>query len=897
MEGLIIVCNSTPLSATPFERETPFEFSSKPLKPKISFNKTHDPVVSIKLDSRVTDAHLNYLCKNGRLKEAIAALDSIAQRGSKVRPHTFARLIQSCIDANSIHLGRKLHKHIGLLSEIDPFTETKLVSMYAKCGSLDDARMVFDGMRQRNLYTWSAMIGACSRERRWREVIGLFFSMMEDGFVPDDFLFPKILQACGNCGDVETGKLIHSIVIRSGLSCENRVSNSILAVYAKCGRLTSARRFFEKMEGKDKVSWNSIISGYCLKGEIEEACQVFYLMRKDGIEPSLVTWNILMTSYNQLGNCELAMEVIKEMKSFGITPDVITWTSMIAGLAQNNRTTQALELFTEMLLAGVEPNGITLTTAISACAPLKALREGMEFHSVAVKMGYAEDVLVGNSLIDMYSKCGKLEAAQEVFDTILEKDVYTWNSMIGGYCQAGYCGKAHDLFMNMQGSNVAPNVITWNVMIMGYMLSGDEDQAMDLFDRMEKDGNIKRDTASWNSLIAGYLQNGQKNKALGIFRKMQSLFVRPNSVTILSLLPACENLVAAKKVKEIHGCVLRRNLESDLSVANSLIDSYAKSGNIIYSRNIFDRMSTKDIITWNTLIAGFVLHGCSRAALDLFDQMKKAGFKPNRGTFVSIISAWGLAGMVDEGKRVFSSMIEDYYVLPCMEHCLAMVNLLGRSGRLEEAIEFVENMPIEPDFSVWSALLTAGRFHGNGRLAVYAGERLLQLKPGNASIQRFVFQTYALCGISEDSLNLRMPGKGNETKESTGWSWIEVKNMVHDFVAGDQSKPNLGILYSWIRSIAGQIWGPDPHDGLCIEEEEKEEICGVHSEKLAIAFALIGSPQASQSIRIVKNLKICGDCHRMAKFISKIYRCEIYLSDSACLHHFKGGHCSCRDYW
>ncbi|KAF5955760.1 hypothetical protein HYC85_008616 [Camellia sinensis] len=338
---------------------------------------------------------------------------------------------------------------------------------------------------------------------------------------------------------------------------------------------------------------------------------------------------------------------------------------------------------------------------------------------------------------------------------------------------------------------------------MGYMLSGDEDQAMDLFDRMEKDGNIKRDTASWNSLIAGYLQNGQKNKALEIFRKMQSLFVRPNSVTILSLLPACENLVAAKKVKEIHGCVLRRNLESDLSVANSLIDSYAKSGNIIHSRNIFDRMSTKDIITWNTLIAGFVLHGCSLAALDLFDQMKKAGFKPNRGTFVSIISAWGLAGMVDEGKRVFSSMIEDYYVLPCMEHCLAMVNLLGRSGRLEEAIEFVENMPIEPDFSVWSALLTAGRFHGNSRLAVYAWGKITSIKTREC-----------------------LHSAGNETKESTGWSWIEVKNMVHDFVAGDQSKPNSGILYSWIRSIAGQIWGPDPHDGLCIEEEEKEEICG-----------------------------------------------------------------------
>ncbi|XP_057470112.1 pentatricopeptide repeat-containing protein At1g19720 [Actinidia eriantha] len=887
MDGLILSSNSSSPLATSFKASS--EFSSKPLKPKISVPKTQEPV-SVKPGPRITDSHLNYLCKNGRLSEAIAALDSIAQCGSKVKPHTFTRLIQSCTDANSIHLGRKIHEHIGLLSEIDQFVVTKLVGMYAKCGSLVEARQVFDEMGERNLFTWSAMIGACSREGKWREVVKLFYSMMEDGVVPDNFLFPKILQACGNCGDGETGKLIHSIVIRSGMSSKIRVSNSILAVYAKCGRLSLARRLFEKMEGKDEVSWNSIISGYCLKGEIQEARRLLNLMREDGIDPVSITWNMLITSYNQLGNCELAVEVMKEMESLGITPDVITWTSMISGFAHNNRTNQALELYREMILAGVEPNKVTLATAISACASLKALREGMELHSIAVKIGIFVDIVV-NSVIDMYSKCGKLEAAQRVFDTTLEKDVYTWNSMIGGYCQAGYLGKAHDLFMKMHGSDVSPNAITWNIMITGYMENGEEDQAMDLFQRMEKDGTVKRDTASWNSIISGYLQNGHKNKALGIFRQMQSLFVRPNSVTILSLLPACANLVAVKKIKEIHGCVFQGNLESDLSVANALIDSYAKAGNIVYSRTIFDRMQTKDIITWNTMIASYVLHGCPHPALEVFDQMKKVGLKPNRGTFVYIISACGLAGMVDEGKQIFSSMVEKYNVFPCLEHCLAMVHLFGRSGKLEEAIRFVENMAIETDFTVWLALLTAGRSYGNVGLVAYARERLLELKPRNVSIQSFALQTYALCGISE--------GEASETRKSLGWSWIEVKNTVHTFTAGDQSKRNSEGLYSWIRSITGKIWAPDPHDGRCIEEEEeeKEEIGGVHSEKLAIAFALIGSPQASQSIRIMKSLRICGNCHRMAKFVSKTYGCEIYLTDSACLHHFYGGHCSCGDYW
>lgn len=469
--------------------------------------------------------------------------------------------------------------------------------------------------------------------------------------------------------------------------------------------------------------------------------------------------------------------------------------------------------------------------------------------------------------------------------------------MIGGYCQAGYLGKAHDLFINMQISDMPPNVVTWNTMITGYMRNGDEDQGMELFQRMVKDGNIKRDTASWNSVISGYLQNGNKDKALGIFRQMQSLFVRPNAVSILSLLPACANLVAAKKVKEIHGCVLRRNLQPELFVANALIDSYAKSGTILYSRNIFDGMSRKDVKTWNRMIAGYVLHGRSYVALDLFDQMKKVGLKPNQETLVSIISACGLAGMVDEGKRVFSSMTENDDISPCLDHCLAVVHLFGRSGRLEEAIDFVENMAVEPDFSVWSALLIAGGIHVNTRLVVYAGERLLELKPGDAFIQRFVLQTYALSGISADSLNMRKHVKGNETKESCGWSWIEVKNKVHNFVVGDHSKTNSDILYAWIRTIARKIRGCAPRDGLHIQEEEKEEIGAVHSEKLAIAFALAGTPQASRCIRIVNDLRICKDCHQTAKYISKTYGCEIYLSDTVCLHHFKSGQCSCRDYW
>ncbi|OMO75252.1 hypothetical protein COLO4_26230 [Corchorus olitorius] len=313
MENMMIPCTSKPPVIIPTKLGNSTEFSQFPTKLTFSnTRKTHNP--------KLSDTYLNYLSRNGRLTEALSALDSIAQSGSQVRPSTFINLLQACIGLGSLDLGRKLHARIHLVEENDPFVETKLVSMYAKCGSLADARKVFDRMNGRNIYAWSAMIG----------------------------------------------------------------------------------------------------------------------------------------------------------------------------LAQNGRKWQALCLFKEMFLAGIKPNGVTITSAVSAAASLRVLNMGREIHSVALKMGVIDNVLVGNSLIDMYAKCGELEAARQVFDKIEEKDVYSWNSMIAGYCHAAYCGKAYELFMKMQESDVKPNAITWNSMISGYIQNGDEDRAMDLFQRMERDGKAEK---------------------------------------------------------------------------------------------------------------------------------------------------------------------------------------------------------------------------------------------------------------------------------------------------------------------------------------------------------------------------------------------------------------------
>ncbi|CAN1127090.1 Pentatricopeptide repeat-containing protein At1g19720 [Linum perenne] len=878
-------------------------FSSNPPKPdnppEISFVPPGKSSVSHSGKPHAAanaDSYLTYLCRNERLSDAVNALDSLAQ--AKLKTATLIELLQSCIDSKSLDLGRKIHARIDLAEDQSVFVWTKLVGMYAKCGSFVDARKVFDGMRERNLYTWSAIIAACCRENRWEEAMDLFYSMMRDGILPDGFLLPKILQACANCEDYETGRLIHSLVIKCGHGSYPLVNNSILSMYAKCGKLELALLLFHCIDKTNIVAWNTLMNGYCLKGEIDEAVNLFNAMCKEGVAPNSLTWTILLTGYHNIGHCDAALDIMKTMESFGIKTDVVAWTSVISGYAQSNgQQSRAISLFKEMISAGAQPNEVTIAVVISVCAYMRWLNNGLEIHAFAVKMGFIDDnVFVGNSFIDFYSKCEKLDAAQEVFDMMPEKNALTWNSMIGGYIEAGYWRKAYDLFTRMQKSDIQPNVVTWNTLISGLMQNGDEEEAIDMFYRMEKDAKTKCDIVTWNALIAGYSKMGQKEKAVRVFRQMLSYGFSPNTVSILSVLPAVANLITLQNVKELHGAVLRRNLEASISISNSLIDSYANSGKLEYSRTLFEKMKRKDPITWDSMTAAYIAHGCSDTALTLVDDMLAQGLPPNQGTFVNMILAHSLNGNVDGGKHELAHMIEEYQLTPTIEIYSAMIDLYGRVGRLEEAIRFIEAMPIEPASSVWCKLFTACRVHGCQNLAIHAGEKILGLEPGNSLIRHLVLQTYTLRGRPDDELRVKKLQVMHQLPKLIGESWVEIRNTVHSFVSGDMSKPYSNLLVSWIDGISQEI-KEEELQGLCITDEENEDVSGLHSEKLVLAFAFVSSAVTPQTIRIVKNMRICGDFHQMAKYISLKYGCVIYTSHPGCFHYFKGGRCSCGDYW
>lgn len=741
------------------------------------------------------------------------------------------------------------------------------------------------------------MIGTYAIRGMYSEVLALAVSMVREGVLPDRFMITRIFQACAYAEDLELGRALHSMAIRRGFMGRVKdvpVGNSVLVMYVKCGELARARRVFEKMARRDLGTWNSMIFGCCRSGEWEEAQGLLDAMRREGTEPGIVTWNTLISSYARSGELDVAVELLEQMEESGVEPDVVTWTSLVSGFVHSDRGDEALQCFIQMRLAGVDPNGMTIASAISACASLKLLGQGRELHGHAIKVGSVNNVLSGNSLVDMYAKCGEIVAARRIFNEIPEKDIFSWNSMVAGYVQTGYCGKAYELFCKMENYGVRRNVITWNTMISGYIRNGDDERAFELFQMMESYG-VKRDTASWNILIAGSVNNGYFDRALRIFRQMQSLLMRPDYITILSIIPAFANLVAAWKVREIHACIFHHNLEMDGKIANALINAYSKSGDLAGASAVFDRHSSRNIISWNCIILAHLLHGLPNEALYHFSRMKEEGMLPDHTTLTAVIKAYGLEGKVSEGRETFLNMINDYNIAPDLDHYAAMVDLLGRSGRLQEAYELIDEMPLTPNSTVWEAFLTAAIMNGNVRLAHLAARELSVIEPREPRVQRLVSSLQDLAGKSVDVPKVMVPNKGRMLDDVSSCS-TEISNRVYLFSTGD----NVGLEHTVaeLKLMMMQLGLSmlDIGNRTLDVEEEKEEVAGIHCEKLAIAFGISNSPHF-RSVRIMKTARMCNHCHTFAKLVSKKYERQILIKDPKCLHKFEGGLCSCEDYW
>ncbi|CAK9211914.1 unnamed protein product [Sphagnum troendelagicum] len=580
---------------------------------------------------------------------------------------------------------------------------------------------------------------------------------------------------------------------------------------------------------------------------------------------------------------------------------------------------------------GISPNEFTFVPVINACAGLGALEDGRLVHEQLIQSGCKFDVFVGNSLVDMYAKCGSIEDAWRVFNKMPSRDVVTWNAMILGQVKCGQGQKALELFREMEQEGVWPNAVTFMAVLNAcasvvslqegrcvhekVIQSGCESDILvgtSLVDMYAKCGSIEdcqrvfdkmpsRNVVTWTAIILGYVKCGQGQKALDLFQEMKQEGVHPNAFTFVAVLNACASLVALEDGRCAHEQIIQSGCESDVFVGSSLVDMYAKCGSIEDAWRVFNKMPCRDVVTWTAMILGHVKCQQGQKALELFRQMQWEGVEPNDVTFVCLLSACSHAGLVDEGMHCYTSMITDYMISAKLEHYTCMVDLLGRAGHLQEAENMIMAMPFEPHVAPWMALLGACRIHGNVEMGERVAKQILELDPENSAGYVLLSNIYAAAGNMHLSKNVEQQRKERGVKKQPGRTWIEVNNEVHTFVVDDQDHPQMIEIRAELQRLSGLMhdagYVPDTnfvlHD---VEEEEKLFHLCHHSEKLAIALGLINTPPGTP-LRIRKNLRVCEDCHTSAKFISKVVGRAIMVRDVNRFHHFEDGICSCMGYW
>lgn len=615
--------------------------------------------------------------------------------------------------------------------------------------------------------------------------------MLLSGVEPNSYTFPFLLKSCAQIPASLEGKQIHTHILKLGLDSDAFVHTSLINMYVRNGELGDARQVFDKSFMRDAVSFTALINGYACRGYLDDAKRLF-----------------------------------DEMP----VRDTVSWNAMISGYAQCGRYEEALYFFQEMLKVKVKPNESTIVSVLSACAHLGSIEIGNWVRSWIDNNGFGSNIRLVNALIDMYAKCGDLEAARMLFDAIPQRDLISWNVMIGGCTHLSHF-----------------------------------------------------------------------KEALALFRQMQLSIQAPSEVTFLNVLPACACLGALDLGKWIHAYI-DKNMSNTAnnSLYTSLIGMYAKCGSIESAQQVFDAIENKCLASYNAMISALALHGNADRALDVFNRMVDEGFEPDDVTFVGILSACSHAGLVETGCRYFDSMILDYKISPKLHHYGCMIHLLSRAGLFDEAEAIMKRMEMKPDGAIWGSLLGACRVHGNVELAEVVADHLLELEPENPGVYALLSNIYAGAGKWEDVATIRTQLNDKGMKKLPGCSSIEVDSVVHEFLVGDKVHPRSNEIYEMVDEIdkllklAGHV--PDNSEVLYDVESSKEGDLCCHSEKIAIAFGLI-STRPGTTIRIVKNLRVCGNCHSEAKLISKVFRREIIARDRNRFHHFKDGMCSCKDYW
>ncbi|XP_062226558.1 pentatricopeptide repeat-containing protein At3g26782, mitochondrial-like [Phragmites australis] len=793
-------------------------------------------------------------------------------------------------------------------------THNVMLNGYAKLGRLSDAEELFDRMPARDVASWNTLMSGYFQSGQYLAALETFVSMNQSGDLsPNAFTFGCAMKSCGalgwrgltlqllgmvhkfdsqddnevkaalvdmfvRCGAVDLASRLFVGIQRPTIFCRN----SMLVGYAKTYGVDHALELFDSMPERDIVSWNMMVSALSQGGRVREALDMVVEMRNKGVRLDSTTYTSSLTACARLLSLawgkQLHAQVIrnlpridpyvasalvelytkcgcfKEAKGvFGSLHDRnnVSWTVLIAGFLQYGCFTESVELFNQMRAELMTLDQFALATLISGCCSRMDLCLGRQLHSLCMKSGQIQAVVVSNSLISMYAKCGNLQSAESIFRFMVERDIVSWTSMITVYSQVGNITKAREFFDGMP----TRNVITWNAMLGAYIQHGAEEDGLKMYSTMLSEKDVK-----------------------------------PDWVTYVTLFRGCANVGSNKLGDQIIGHTVKVGLILDISVANAVITMYSKCGRILEARKVFNILNGKDLVSWNAMITGYSQHGMGKQAIEIFDDMLRKGAKPDYISYVAVLSGCSHSGLVQEGKSYFDMMKRVHNISPGLEHFSCMVDLLGRAGHLTEAKDLIDEMPMKPTAEVWGALLSACKIHGNNELAEFAAKHLFELDSPDSGSYMLLAKIYADAGKSDDSAQVRKLMRDKGIKKNPGYSWMEVENKVYVFKADDVSHPQVIAIRKKLDELMERI----ARLGYVRTESPRSEIH--HSEKLAVAFGIMSLP-AWMPIHIMKNLRICGDCHTVIKLISSVTGREFVIRDAVRFHHFKGGSCSCGDYW
>ncbi|XP_068639014.1 pentatricopeptide repeat-containing protein At1g74630-like [Aristolochia californica] len=611
---------------------------------------------------------------------------------------------------------------------------------------------------------------------------------------------------------------------------------------------------------------------------------------KAGLDQNpLLVGQLLLSAVTVSDAIDFALSLFAEIAS----PDVFMRNTLIRGFSESGSPHEALLMYTQMRHQSVVPDSFSFAFLFKAAANMKSLDAGTQLHCQALLFGLDTHLFVRTTLISTYAEAEDLTSAQRAFDETEEPNVVTWNAIVTAYFRCSDLVGADQMFNKMP----VRDLTSWNIMLAGYTKAGELEVARRLFNEMPD-----TDSISWSTMIVGFAHNGCLDEAFYFFRESQRMGMGYNEVSLTGILSVSAQVGAFMSGKVLHGYIVKAGLNHVMPVTNALLDVYAKCGDTEMARGVFyQMMENKSVISWSIMMAALAMQGQAEEVQELFAEMEKSEIRPDGVTFVSMLYACSHAGLIDQACGYFHKMKESYELEPSIEHYGCMVDLYSRAGLLNQAYEFITDMPIEPNEIIWRTLLGACSIHGELKLAEEARKKLSELDPDNSSDYILLSNIYAIAGKWNDVAVVRRSMVNRNINKTPGWSTIEVDKVVHKFVAGDRESEVANVAHSKLAEIMSALrtagYVPETRSVLHdIEDEDKEDSVSQHSEKLAVAFGLAKVCQGTV-IRIVKNLRVCRDCHTVMKLISKVYHREILLRDRSRFHSLKDGSCSCKDYW